>query len=120
MFVMGTLFYFILLKILMRSEEGFFLMVESGRIDHAHHNVHATRALSETLTLDAAVERTVDILEREGRLDETLIIVTADHSHTMSIAGYPDRGNDIRGRIFFCTQCNRYCEGKSIIRFDRW
>merc|ERR1712126_377517 len=30
-------------------------------------------------------------------LNETLILVTADHAHTMSIVGYPERGNNIGG-----------------------
>ena len=33
-----------------------------------------------------------------GELRETLFIVTSDHGHTMSFAGYPARGTDIRGR----------------------
>ena len=76
------------------------MMVESGRIDHAHHDVWATRALSETVRLDATVQKTVDTLAEKGILDDTLIIVTADHAHTMSISGYPNRGEDIRGNIF--------------------
>lgn len=30
-------------------------------------------------------------------LQETLIVVTADHSHTLSLSGYTERGNDVRG-----------------------
>ena len=77
-----------------RSEDrGFFLMVEGGRIDHANHYAMAWRALSETVAMDLAVE---EIL-RQVDLEETLIIVTADHSHTLAISGYPGRRADITG-----------------------
>ena len=65
------------------QDHGFFLMVEGGRIDHANHYALATRALSETVAMDKAVE---EILRRVS-LEETLIIVTADHSHTLSVSG---------------------------------
>lgn len=40
-----------------------------------------------------AVKRAVELTNR----NDTLIIVTADHAHTLSISGYPDRGNSITG-----------------------
>ena len=72
-------------------------MVEAGRIDHAHHANTANRALEETVQLDLAVEKTLDMLK--DQLDETLMIVTADHSHMMSISGNNDRGKDITGIV---------------------
>ena len=71
------------------------LLVEGGRIDHGHHGVSAARALSETDELDQAVAAAVEMTNA----DETLIIVTADHSHTMTISGYPKRGNPILGKV---------------------
>jgi len=68
-------------------------MVEGGRIDHAHHSGNAYRALSDTQQLAAAVQAAVDKTDPE----ETLIIVTADHSHVFTIGGYPKRGNPILG-----------------------
>ena len=76
-----------------RSEEGFVLMVEGGRIDHAHHENLAKKALEETLELERAVEMAINMTRRE----ETLIIVTADHSHAITMNGYPARGNPILG-----------------------
>ncbi len=47
--------------------------------------------------MDLAVETAISTLGES--FDETLLIVTADHAHTMSIAGYPSRGNSIIGRL---------------------
>ena len=73
-------------KQLSQNEKGYFLLVEAGRIDHAHHFSNAYRALTDTVALSDAVQWTVDNVD----LKETLILVTADHSHTMTISGYPD------------------------------
>ena len=83
------------IQILSRNKRGYVLMVEAGRIDHAHHAGNAFRALTETVELSNAVRAA---LERTNPKD-TLIVVTADHSHTFSIAGYPQRGNPILGLV---------------------
>ncbi len=66
---------------------GYFLMVESGRIDHAHHEGNAIRALHDTQELDRAIGAAIRAVD----LRDTLIIVSADHSHVFNIAGYPLR-----------------------------
>lgn len=87
------------LRLMMKERKGFFLHVEGGRIDHAHHAGNAKRALLETIELSNAIRRTVEMLRASGQLDETLIIVSADHSHVFTIAGYPSRGNNILGLV---------------------
>ena len=77
------------------NPRGYFLVAEAGRIDHAHHFGNAYRALTDTIALDAAVQAALDATEP----DNTLILVTADHSHTFTIAGYPRRGNPILGKV---------------------
>ncbi len=70
-----------------RKSGGYFLMVESGRIDHAHHEGNAFRALTDTEELDEAIGAAAHMVD----LRDTLIIVSADHSHVFNIAGYPLR-----------------------------
>lgn len=74
---------------------GYYLMVEGGRIDHAHHDGRAGYALEEAVEMARAVQYVVDNTDPA----DTLIMVTADHSHVFTIAGYPQRGNDILGLV---------------------
>jgi len=83
------------IDILDNNEKGFFLMVESGRIDHGHHAGSAYNALTDTLAFEAAVKAAYENTNPE----DTLILVTADHSHVFTIAGYPKRGNPILGKV---------------------
>ena len=85
------------IQILQKNPKGYFLMVEGGRIDHAHHSGNAYRALSETVELSNAVQKAVDMTNSPA--NDTLIIVSADHSHVFTIAGYPQRGNPILGLV---------------------
>ncbi len=81
------------IDILGNNQDGYILMVEAGRIDHAHHDTNAARALKEAIALDDAVKAALEKTNPE----ETLIIVTADHAHTFIMNGYSDRGNPILG-----------------------
>jgi alkaline phosphatase len=78
-----------------RSSKGFFLLVEGGRIDHAHHAGNAYRALHETIAFSDAVRAALDTTSAA----DTLIVVTADHGHVFEIGGYPVRGNPILGKV---------------------
>ena len=82
------------IDILSRNSRGYFLQVESGRIDHAHHATSPIRALTDTIEFSNAVRTALKKVD----INETLIIVTADHSHVFTIAGYPKRGNPILGK----------------------
>ncbi len=95
------------IDILSRNKKGFFLMVEAGRIDHAHHAGNASRALQGTIELSNAVRAA---LAKTSEKD-TLILVTADHSHVFTIAGYPARGNDILGKVVTLDEAGEPAEG---------
>lgn len=75
------------IRMLREGSNGYFLMVESGRIDHAHHAGNAYRALTDCEELDRALRAAIGLVN----LNDTLILVSADHSHVFNIAGYPLR-----------------------------
>lgn len=80
---------------LSQEQDGYFLMVEGGRVDHAHHAGNAHRALYDAVAFDQAVQVALEKTDASN----TLIIVTADHGHTMALQGYPQRGNPILGTV---------------------
>ena len=84
------------IDLLSKNPEGYVLLVEGGRIDHAHHANNAYRALTDTLAFDEAVEKALQQTDPK----KTLILVTADHGHPISMRGYPVRGNPILGKVF--------------------
>ncbi|RVE46598.1 hypothetical protein evm_008731 [Chilo suppressalis] len=81
------------IKVLRKNEKGFFLMVEGGNIDMAHHRGWAKVAIDEAAAMEDAVKVVMAMTSEE----DTLLIVTSDHTHTLSINGYPDRGSNVFG-----------------------
>ncbi len=74
-------------RLLSKNPKGFFLMVEGGRIDHALHERHGVRAFEEVIAFDDAIRAVAALVDPE----ETLLIVTADHAHALSmVADAPD------------------------------
>ena len=70
-------------------------LVTGGSIDLAHHFNWAQKALVEGVEFDKAIGYAVDSTSE----DDTLIVVTADHSHTFTLGGdYPLRGSNILGK----------------------
>ena len=68
------------------NEDGFYMMVEGGKIDYANHSNDAATMIRETLAFDEAVKKAYDFYENHP--DETLIIVTADHESGGLTVGY--------------------------------
>jgi alkaline phosphatase len=74
---------------LVTNDKGMFLMVEGGRIDHALHETTARKALQDTIAFDNAIKVAIDKMRAfDPDLKNTLIVVTADHDHTLVLNGY--------------------------------
>ena len=74
------------------NQKGLFLMVEGGRIDHALHETTARKALQDTVAFDQAIKTGIDRMRViDPDLKNTLIVVTADHDHTLVLNGYAAR-----------------------------
>lgn len=77
------------IDVLKGNKKGMFLMVEGGRIDHALHETTARKALQDTVAFDDAIKLAIDKMKViDPELKNTLIVVTADHDHTLVLNGY--------------------------------
>ncbi|KAI0592718.1 alkaline phosphatase H [Biscogniauxia sp. FL1348] len=72
------------------GEKGFFLMSEGASIDKQMHALDYDRALGDLLELDDTVRATVAHLKELGELENTLVLVTADHGHGFDVFGGVD------------------------------
>ncbi|WP_058910535.1 alkaline phosphatase [Entomohabitans teleogrylli] len=87
------------LDVLSKNNDGFFLMVESALIDKASHPLDWERAFYNTIMLDQSVAIAQKFAEQNP---DTLIIVTGDHTHGISIIGTVDDnkpGSDMREKV---------------------
>ncbi len=88
------------IKVLSRNKNGFVLLVESARIDKYAHSLDAERSIYDTIMLDNAVQAAKDWAKANG--DNTLILVTADHTHGVTLLGTVDDnapGTDMQEKI---------------------
>jgi alkaline phosphatase len=81
------------LDMLSKSDKGFMLMVESGRIDKYSHSLDAERAIYDTIMLDNAVKLAKEFARKKN---DTLVIVVGDHAHPVSVIGVYD--DDLPGQ----------------------
>lgn len=72
------------------GQQGFFLMSEAASIDKQMHVLDYDRALGELLELDDTIKATIKKLQQIGELNNTLIVVTADHGHGFDVTGGVD------------------------------
>ncbi len=64
------------LEILSKNKNGFFLMIEGGRIDHAEHTNDAASMIADMMEFDESVGAAMSFAKKNGR---TAVFITADH-----------------------------------------
>ena len=71
---------------LLDNPDGFFMMIEGGKIDWACHANDAAASIHDTLVFDQAIAEAVEFYNAHP--DETLIVVTGDHETGGMTIGY--------------------------------
>ena len=87
------------IEVLSRNHDGFVLMVEAGLIDKFNHPLDWERSVYDTIMLSNAVQVAKDFAAKNN---DTLILVTPDHTHGASIVGTVDDslpGTEMRNKV---------------------
>ncbi|MBE3639482.1 alkaline phosphatase [Mangrovicoccus algicola] len=102
------------IEYLSQNENGFYLEIEAGRVDHANHAGNAKRAMIDGKMFADAIALADELTDDE----DTLIIVTADHEHSIVINGYCGRGTPIDGICFDVAQEGIEHSGEPVLGAD--
>jgi len=84
------------IEYLSNNEDGYYLQIEAGRVDHALHGGNLHRVMVDGVAFANAVSTAMEMTDPA----ETLIIVTADHEHAIAFNGYCGRGSSITGLCY--------------------
>jgi alkaline phosphatase len=87
------------LQILDNDSDGFFLMVEGGRIDHAGHDNDIARGILEIIAFSKAVQTVLDWAQAHP---STLILVAGDHE-TGALTVEQNNGKDVLPTVTWST-----------------
>lgn len=96
------------------GDNGFFLQVEAGRVDHANHAGNLARVVRDQQAFAQAVAMADEMTDDA----DTLIIVTADHEHAIAFNGYCGRGSDILGLCMEINPANAEHTGEPLLASD--
>ena len=77
---------------LLENDKGFFLQVEGASIDKQDHATNACGQIGETVAFDKAIGVALDYQQLHP---DTLVVVTADHSHTSQIVSEDATGTGL-------------------------
>ena len=75
------------LEVLSTNKEGFFLMVEAGLVDKYSHPMDWERAVYDTIMFDKVIAIAQEFIKKNP---DTLLVVTGDHTHSISVYGTVD------------------------------
>ncbi|NDV02034.1 alkaline phosphatase [Pseudoroseicyclus tamaricis] len=99
---------------LSQNEEGFYLEIEAGRVDHANHAGNLARVVTDGVAFAEAVQTALDMVDTSN----TLIIVTADHEHSIAFNGYCGRGSNILGLCMDTNDAGIETNGEPMLAAD--